>query len=335
MGPRVAGSLYGRTCTTSPYGPPVPKRQGLACSASHRLPDRTTMRVEEAVARLGGITTRAAIRRLVSARELRRAIDEGRVARDGRGRYSLPSVDHAVHAANSLAGVVSHLSAAQLWGWELKTPPALPHVTVPRKRRVTPARRTEVTVHWTDLHSSDVVSGVTSATRTLVDCLTTCPFDEALAVADSALRHGAMRSSELRQLTAGLGGRGSGAARKVAALADGRAANPFESVLRAIAIEVPRLEVEPQVQIGEHRPDLVDVVRRLVLEADSHTWHSSRAALRRDCRRYNALVLQGWTVLRFTWEDVMFRPELVLSDLERFAQQAQPHRQRRERLERD
>jgi very-short-patch-repair endonuclease len=53
------------------------------------------------------------------------------------------------------------------------------------------------------------------------------------------------------------------------------------------------------------RPDLVDRDRRLVVEADSFSWHGSRSALRRDCRRYNRLVLLGYVVLRFAWEDVM------------------------------
>lgn len=281
------------------------------------------MRAEEAVARLGGVTTRSAILNLVSVRALKRAVEDGYVIRDGLGRYSLRSVGDARHAAHALSGTVSHLSAAQHWGWELMSPPEAPHVTVPRKRRIHPARREGVVVHWAELHPNEVIDGVTGPTRTLADCLTSCTFEAGLAVADSALRHRAVTPGQLRGLAAGRGGRGSGTARRVASLADGRAANPFESVLRAQAITVPRIEVVPQVQIDEFRPDLVDEALRLVLEADSHTWHSSREALRRDCRRYNALVLRGWTVLRFTWEDVMLRPHRVVADLARFAEQAQ------------
>jgi very-short-patch-repair endonuclease len=29
--------------------------------------------------------------------------------------------------------------------------------------------------------------------------------------------------------------------------------------------------------------------------------------------RYNALVVGGWTVLRFTWEQVMFSPQVVVA----------------------
>jgi very-short-patch-repair endonuclease len=78
--------------------------------------------------------------------------------------------------------------------------------------------------------------------------------------------------------------------------------------------------LQPQVVIadreGRGRADLVDVQRRLVVEAESHTWHSRRGALRRDCRRYTKLTLLGWRVLRFAWEDVMFHPDYVRECLE-------------------
>ena len=101
----------------------------------------------------------------------------------------------------------------------------------------------------------------------------------------------------------------------MAAAASGEAANAFESALRAIALEVPGLEVEPQVTIRDGalsaRADLVDRRLHLVLEADCFAWHGSRAALASDCRRYNRMVISGWLVLRFSYEDVMFHPDEV------------------------
>jgi very-short-patch-repair endonuclease len=49
----------------------------------------------------------------------------------------------------------------------------------------------------------------------------------------------------------------------------------------------------------------------LVLEADSFAYHGSQAALERDCRRYAELSRNGWTVLRFAWEQVMFDEKWV------------------------
>lgn len=86
-------------------------------------------------------------------------------------------------------------------------------------------------------------------------------------------------------------------------------------MLRAIALRVEGLHVKPQRPIETPRlyarPDLVDEDLRIVLEADSFVWHGGRAALARDARRYNLLVIEGWSVLRFTWEDVMHDQKYV------------------------
>jgi very-short-patch-repair endonuclease len=94
-----------------------------------------------------------------------------------------------------------------------------------------------------------------------------------------------------------------------------RAANPFESFLRAIALDVAGLAVRPQVNIRGPdivaRPDLVDEDLRIVLEADSFQWHGGRTQLSSDARRYDLLVVSGWIVLRFSYEHVMLQPEFV------------------------
>ena len=64
------------------------------------------------------------------------------------------------------------------------------------------------------------------------------------------------------------------------------------------------------------RPDLVDERLGIVLEADSFEWNGGRHALARDARRYNLMVIHGWLVLRFSWEDVMFHPLGVKAVLE-------------------
>jgi very-short-patch-repair endonuclease len=55
--------------------------------------------------------------------------------------------------------------------------------------------------------------------------------------------------------------------------------------------------------------------RNVVLEADSFEFHSSPKDLDRDTRRYNGATVRGWLVLRFTWRQVMFEPELVRETL--------------------
>lgn len=267
---------------------------------------------------MGGVATRATLLRVCSRASVDAALAAGDLVVLARGRYALPQAEAGKLAAHRLAGVVSHPSAALALGWSVLRPPRQPHVTVPSNRRVSPEQRRGVVLHWSRLGPDDVDGMVTRADRTLVDCLRVLPYAEALAIADSALRDG-FSKARLLAIARAARGPASAAVRRVAANADPRAANPFESGLRAICHGVPGLDVEPQVAIHEGgflgRPDLVDQRRRIVLEADSFEWHGSRAALARDARRYNRLALAGWLVLRFAWEDVMFEPDQVRSTL--------------------
>ncbi|QIK67264.1 DUF559 domain-containing protein [Nocardioides sp. HDW12B] len=186
---------------------------------------------------------------------------------------------------------------------------------MPRNRNVDAHRRRGVELRWRPVSADELDHHLTVMDRTVIDCARDLPFADALAVADSALRHRDVDHDELLTLAELVPTTGRRQARRVVEHADPRAANPFESVLRAIALDVPGLDVQPQQLIQERgfvgRPDLVDRVARIVVEGDSFSHHGTRKAFRRDCERYNALTLRGWRVLRFTWEHVMFNPDYV------------------------
>lgn len=168
-------------------------------------------------------------------------------------------------------------------------------------------------LHRDDLGPDDVDGIATSRERTLAQCLRHLPWDAALTVGDSALRNGTTPDT-LTQIAKSLRGHGAPQARRVAAEARPEPANTFESVLRAIALDVPGISVRPQVKLRGAiwcQPDLVDAAQGIILEADSFAWHGDRGALRRDSRRYDLLVADGWLVLRFAWEDVMFDQDFV------------------------
>lgn len=278
------------------------------------------MSIVQLLRALGGVARRKTLLRSCSRAELRAALAAGEIVRDARGRYAVPVAHEALRAANRLSGVVSHRTAALHWGWEVKTVPDRPDVTVRRKRHLADGQADGVELHWADLGPDAVDGLVTTREQTLVDCMRSLPFDEALAIADSALRHRDITKVRLIELAGSIKGPGARQARRVAREATHLAANPFESVLRAIGLDVPGLHLVAQVVIADHegrgRADLVDPARRLVVEAESHSFHSRRGDLRRDCRRYTKLVLLGWRVLRFAWEDVMFHPDYVRECLE-------------------
>jgi hypothetical protein len=186
-------------------------------------------------------------------------------------------------------------------------------VTVPRGRKLDPARRAGIDVRWRTLIPDQLHRGAaTLPVPTVVDCARTLPFDEALAVADSTLRSGLVTRGELVAAAAAAPRVGRAAALRVVRSADARADNPFESVVRAIALGVPGLVVVPQARVaGVGCPDLYDERLGIVIECDSFGFHAERADLQRDCNRYNACAVRDLVVVRFTWEDAMFRPEHV------------------------
>jgi len=264
----------------------------------------------EAVGRLGGIATRTDLLRLTTARKLRAAVAEQSVVLVRRGRYRLPDADRALTRAVQLGGVASHLSAAQLHGWEVAFPSATPWITVPRNSKARRSPRHHL--FWADI--SEEHGHVTAPMRTVLDCARRLPFAVALTVADSALRHGDVDHHALVQAAGTIRGKGVEQARRVAAHASARAANPFESVLRALALDagldaVPQLEVE--IRGVTIHPDVGDRARGIVLEADSWEFHTGKDAHERDCWRYTVLVCGGWVILRFTWHQVMFDPAFV------------------------
>ncbi|WP_404380192.1 hypothetical protein LL946_09970 [Knoellia locipacati] len=270
------------------------------------------MSVALTLTRLGGCATTKELRRHHSRRAIAKARGDGHVVAVGRGRLTLPTTGEHRRAAHARTAVQSHLSAALHHGWKVKTVPDLPHLTFPRNRRLRASRGDGVVPHWADLSTVEVAEGVTSPVRTVLDCARTLPFDEALAVADSALRSGAVHGDDLVRAASGLRGVGSAAARKVAAYADGRAANPLESVLRALAIEVG-LDLTPQLEVADPglyaRVDLGSEELRLIVEAEGYESHGTRKGLRRDCQRHSLFAIWAWSSLRFAYEDVMFDQE--------------------------
>lgn len=63
--------------------------------------------------------------------------------------------------------------------------------------------------------------------------------------------------------------------------------------------------------------DIVFADRYLVVEIDGQAWHSTPDRFQRDRERQNELVNAGWTVLRFTWNDLTLHPETVVAAIAR------------------
>jgi len=266
---------------------------------------------------LGGVCDRATLVGLRSESEVDQALQDGVLVRDARDRYALATTQPSLRTANRVAGVLSHRSAAHYWGWAQKAPPPLPEVTFPRTRRVHPSLRKMLVPHWCVLAANDVEGAVTSQVRTLIDCMRNLPWDEAVAIVNSAIQADDFTQDDIKLIAEQTKGRGRRRICEVAAAVTGQCANPFEAVLYAQALLIPGLNVVPQHPITVPgttrtlRPDLADPVLLCAFEAESFEWHGKSAQLTRDCRRYNTLSLMGWIVIRFSWWQVMHDPEYV------------------------
>jgi hypothetical protein len=277
----------------------------------------------EHMRRLGGVATHGQLKAAVGRPALDAALAAGSIHRVARGRYVLRSAETARVAAHELSAVVGLRSAAASYEWSLKWQPERPEIVVPRGRKVSKAAQASSRIRWQRLAPQDVAGWRTTPLRTVVDCATTLPFDEALAVADSALKSGLVTNAQLTRAANLLPGRGREAALDVAWFASDRPANAFESVIRGISLDVPGLRLKPQERIrlaGRRiRPDMVDRALRIVVEADSHEFHTSRTAIDSDCWRYDELVLDDWFVMRVSWPQAMLQQAWVRSVMVRAA----------------
>ena len=66
---------------------------------------------------------------------------------------------------------------------------------------------------------------------------------------------------------------------------------------------------------GEYRLDYAYQDRRLAVEVHGYAWPHTPEQLTRDLARHRRLTLEGWTVVTFTWADVVYGPDRVAADL--------------------
>jgi very-short-patch-repair endonuclease len=78
-----------------------------------------------------------------------------------------------------------------------------------------------------------------------------------------------------------------------------------------------RTQPDMNVWVAGWKVDAVWFDQKVVVELDSRTAHSTSRAIENDHRRDLELRAAGYTVLRYTWQQVTETPELVIADLRR------------------
>ncbi|MEW5356751.1 endonuclease domain-containing protein [Streptomyces sp. 16-176A] len=235
--------------------------------------------------------------------------------------------------------VVSHRSAAALWGIELlRRFPRTPLELIDPGRGV---RQNDAgtRVYRMHLDPNDVVRSrdfrFTAVRRTLTDLLLTGPRDEAIVAVDSALadrKIGGLHRpalTDLAALTAAFEARVQGPRSLRGAvrasgwldLCDPQSGSPAETIAR-LRLYDAGLRPESQVRLvtATGRRVRLDFLFReagLAVEIEGYAYHGTREAHREDIDRFNQILQcpEVRSLLRFTAETVLYRPEAMLREI--------------------
>ncbi|WP_181763035.1 type IV toxin-antitoxin system AbiEi family antitoxin domain-containing protein [Rhodococcus spelaei] len=231
------------------------------------------------------------------------------------GRYTrlLPGiyciVEPTPHAHCSAAvlwqpdAVLSHRTAA--WLWNMLPAPTMIEASVPAGTSVRPPS-------WLKLYRREIsAENVTSAwglptadpERAMLDSVAVLPRHEADAMVDDHIRTkvNARKLHLMCELDAGrVGVREQ--RRQLYAAAGWAASEPERIFGRALAAR--RCKLEPNHPVGTYFCDFVDERSRTIVEIDGREFHSEPEVFRKDRRRQNWLLLDGWLILRYAAYDV-------------------------------
>ena len=231
-----------------------------------------------------------------------------------------------MHAALLAAGegsLLSHLSAAWLWGAEVVGHDPVDLTVLDRRRGLR--------LHGVRLHRPLDLRGlrpvmnqklaVTNPLRTALDVGAVAPPAVVASVVETLVLRRHLSMSGLRRAMvahARPGRRGVGALRIV--LDDWRLGDvPPDSVLEVAMSRLLRTHRLPPARFHHvvrtanraYELDFAIVEHRIGIEVDGWAHHGSRRAFEADRERDAELVAAGWLVLRFTWHQVRERPSWV------------------------
>ncbi|MCB1027564.1 MAG: DUF559 domain-containing protein [Microthrixaceae bacterium] len=291
-------------------------------------------RLRDLRTRQNGVASRSQVRALgLSAKQIRRRLNDGDWQPLGAALVLSPGpityVQRCRAATLTIGGVISHHSAGLLLRLPGLAPGAARRARLERRPlAVTVPHRHRTSSPLVEVHvSAGVVPGrhvesvpVTSPERTIVDLAGTESANLWQRVLDMSLASGAADHGACCAELERVAHRGRRGVRDLRRELAARTRNEgSESELERRMIELLRhagiTPPEQQYQASWGRVDLAWLAERVAVELDSRSWHQRRHDFARDRRRDQQAAELGWTVLRFTWEDVTNDPERVVATI--------------------
>jgi very-short-patch-repair endonuclease len=219
-------------------------------------------------------------------------------------KLTLEGVFLAAVKACGLGAVLSHFSAAVLYGW-FRWDGRFPEVTASN-----PRTHAGIYTHRSNHIERTVYKGipVTPVIRTLTDLSSTLPFAGTRRAVNEALNQRVIKPAEL--VTSHH--RGAKQLRAILATA-APTRNEYEDIVLAVLLQAGL----PMPEVNQRRlryfPDFRWPGQRVLLEADSAQFHDQMLARADDRRRQEVLEAHGDTVIRTTWTEITTRPDRVVA----------------------
>lgn len=205
-------------------------------------------------------------------------------------------------------------------GYRLRAPF---HVTILRGRSLMRTGHVIHTANEVDQIDRTTVDGIPvfRGARTIIDLARHVDADRLTQALDAALRDGLMSEASLHSRIAALRTKGRHGIPKLLDVISGsevtRGAHSwlereFLRVLAAAGLPLPECQ-QVLARAGERmvRVDCRFAGTNLVVELLGYRFHRSKEQMQRDVDRANALALEGYLVLQFTYEDVVTHPDRI------------------------
>ena len=166
---------------------------------------------------------------------------------------------------------------------------------------------------------------VTTIPRTAVDLAAVLSRAHLAAVVDELLGAKLASVDELQSVLTDVARRGKPGVSKMRHVLETRGPGPeggtqLERLGARVLIDGGLLEPRYEFAVPwdtQQRFDGAYPDQRLAIEWDSRRWHLLPDAFARDRERDRMAILHGWRVLRFTWQDLIERPEHVVETVRR------------------